>query len=97
MYPRPAISPARRREGTAGPTLAAAGGGWLPFLSGHRLNQRGNLERGEVGKSVGDGIGQNNPAVVAQGSAGIDHIWYIALPLGRFGANKGRARSRQNL
>ena len=53
----------------------------------HRLHQRGDLERREIGKGVGNRIRQNNPIIMFQGAAGINHVWDIPLALGRFGAN----------
>ena len=72
-------------------------GGLNQRLRSHCLHQCRNLDRREIGKSVGDGVRQNNPAVVAQGSTSIDHIRDVTFPFGRFGPNQGLPRPGQNL
>src|SRR5690348_18499178 len=67
------------------------------LLAGYRLHQRSYLYRRESGEGVGYCIRQNDLIAMTNCTAGIDYIGYVALALGRLGANQRPARTRKNL
>jgi hypothetical protein len=48
-------------------------------------------------ETVSDTARQNNPIAMAQGAAGVDDVWHIALPLGRLWPHERLACPGENL
>ena len=63
----------------------------------HRLQQHGDFDRREIGKSIGDRVGQNDLVVVSHGSACVDDVRHISFALGQLGLNQRFARSCEHL
>jgi len=79
-------------EGTAATDLR----GELSSLP-HRLQQHGDFDRREIGKSVGDRVGQNDMVIVPHGSARIDDVGHISFAFGQLGLNQRLAGSCDHL
>ena len=66
-------------------------------LTRKSLEQCRNIYGRKIGQRIRYRTRQNNPIAMAQGAAGVDDVWHIALPLGRLWPHERLACPGENL